>query len=55
MNILNNTAINSGTLVNVLLILHESIKKTEDFNSTIIITEEMILMLIEIAEVSNNI
>lgn len=47
---MNNTAINLDILINLLIILHECILKIETFNSTIIITEEMIVMLIEIAE-----
>ncbi|CAD8133029.1 unnamed protein product [Paramecium octaurelia] len=50
LSLLNNTAINRDVLINLLIILHECILKIETFNSTIIITEEMIVMLIEIAE-----
>ncbi|CAD8053361.1 unnamed protein product [Paramecium sonneborni] len=55
LNLINNTAINIDILTNLLIILHECILKLETFNSTIIITEEMIVMLIEIAEINHSI
>ncbi|CAD8139769.1 unnamed protein product [Paramecium pentaurelia] len=55
LNLINNTAINIDILINLLIILHECIQKIETFNSTIIITEEMIVMLIEIAEFDHQI
>ncbi|CAD8135433.1 unnamed protein product [Paramecium pentaurelia] len=55
LNLINNTAINIDILINLLIILHECMLKIETFNSTIIITEEMIVMLIEIAEFNHQI
>ncbi|CAD8044680.1 unnamed protein product [Paramecium primaurelia] len=55
LNLINNTAININILINLLIILLECIQKIETYNSTIIITEEMIVMLIEIAEFDHQI
>ncbi|CAD8061314.1 unnamed protein product [Paramecium sonneborni] len=55
LNLINNTAINIDILTNLLIILHECILQLETFNSTIIITEEMIVMLIEISEINHQI